>query len=155
LIAFLPWFSNVLSGLRIRTDISAKAMYSVVFPAPSGEDDGEDDNVSFTHRRACEILIRHAIATQQKECTLALLSDFRRELDQSKPAETRGRPEFEAKDLSGKNWSSADLLRKGHVRAILANRVGRLMCTDIKRRPAALQTLERPGRPRCSHHLAG
>jgi hypothetical protein len=52
---------------------------------------GKDDNVWFTHRRAREILIRHAIATQRKERTLALLSDFRRELDQSKSAETRDR----------------------------------------------------------------
>jgi hypothetical protein len=52
---------------------------------------GTDDNISFTRRRAREILIRHAIVTQQKERALALLSDFRRELDQSKPADTTGR----------------------------------------------------------------
>jgi len=45
---------------------------------------------NYTQRRAREILIRHAIVTQQKERTLALLSDFRRELDQSKPADTTG-----------------------------------------------------------------
>ena len=50
-----------------------------------------DDNISSTQRRASEILIRHAIVTQQKERALALLSDFRRELDQSKPADATGR----------------------------------------------------------------
>jgi AhpC/TSA family len=121
---------------------------------------GTDD---FTRRRAREILIRHAIVTQQKERTLALLSDFRRELDQAKPADTTGRagsswrsdqmsysmlarqagldvsiadiaishpeeperypvPEFEAKDLSGKSWSIADL--QGKVTYVLLWRTG-------------------------------
>jgi AhpC/TSA family len=124
---------------------------------------GTDDNISFTRRRAREILIRHAIVTQQKDRTLALLSDFRRELDQSKPADTTGRarsawlsdemsysmlarqagleiptdglrishpeeperypiPEFEAKDLSGKTWSIADL--QGKVTYVLLWRTG-------------------------------
>jgi hypothetical protein len=124
---------------------------------------GEDDNTSYTRRQAREILIRHAIITQQKERTLALLSDFRRELDQSKPTNATGRaasswrsgqmtysmlarqagldvpidslrnshpeeperypvPEFEAKDLSGKSWSIADL--QGKVTYILLWRTG-------------------------------
>jgi hypothetical protein len=117
---------------------------------------GRDDSVQ---QRAREILIRHAIVTQQKERALTLLSEFRRELDQSKPAETTGRAarawqheqmnystlareavlmvpaddlsvfrnpeqfdrypieEFEAKDLSGKTWSLADL--KGKVTLVV------------------------------------
>ncbi len=128
---------------------------SDVMPHPP---DG-DDNISFTRRRAREILIRHAIVTQQKERILALLSDFRRELEQSKLADTTGRAEnswrndqiaysmlarqagfdvpiddlrisrpeqpdrypiaeFEAKDLSGKTWSLADL--QGKVTFVLS-----------------------------------
>ena len=124
---------------------------------------GTDDNISFTRRRAREILIRHAIVTQKKERTLALLSDFRHELDQSKPADTTGRaarswrsdqmsysmlarqagidvpiddlhtshreeperypvPDFEAKDLSGKTWSIADL--QGKITYVLLWRTG-------------------------------
>ena len=104
--------------------------------------------------RAQEILIQHAMVTGQKERARMLLSDFRRQLDQSRPSDTQGRlasrwrrdaftyqmlatragievpldptlltapaePErrpvapFEAKDLSGKKWSAADL--KGKV----------------------------------------
>src|SRR5215831_410556 len=51
-------------------------------------DYGRDDSVQ---RQAREILIRHAIVTQQKERALTLLSEFRRELDQSKPTERTGR----------------------------------------------------------------
>jgi hypothetical protein len=124
---------------------------------------GGDDNISFTQRRAREILIRHAIVTQQKERALALLSDFRREIEQSKLADTTGRAgsswridqmsysmlarqaglevsiadlsisnpeqpdrypvaEFEAKDLSGKTWSLADL--QGKVTFVLFWRTG-------------------------------
>jgi hypothetical protein len=124
-------------------------------PRSSGDDD--------TRRRAREILIQQAIITQQKERTLALLGDFRRELDQSKPADATGSdarlwrsnqnsysrlarragldvpldnlrishpeepeccpvPEFEAKDLSGKSWSIADL--QGKVTYVLLWRTG-------------------------------
>ena len=103
--------------------------------------------------RAQEILIQHAMVTGQKERARMLLSDFRRQLDQSRPSDTQGRlasrwrrdafayqmlatragievpldpalltapaePErqpvapFEAKDLSGKKWSVADLQGK-------------------------------------------
>ena len=122
-----------------------------------------EDNITMTERRAREILIRHAIVSGQKERAIALLSDFRRELDQSKPADTTGRagsawrnnemtysmlarqaglevpmpdfsaskpeePErypvadFEAKDLSGKTWSRADL--QGKVTYLLFWRTG-------------------------------
>jgi len=124
---------------------------------------GGDDNISFIQRRAREILIRHAIVTQQEERALALLSDFRREIEQSKLADTTGRAgnswrndqieysmlarqagldvsiadlsisnpeqpdrypiaEFEAKDLSGKTWSLADL--QGKVTFVLFWRTG-------------------------------
>jgi hypothetical protein len=53
---------------------------------------------NYTPRRAHEILIRHAIVTQQKERTLTLLSAFRRELDQSKPADTT--------DSAARSWRS-------------------------------------------------
>ena len=52
--------------------------------------DGVDANAALTDRLAREILIRHAIVTHQRERALALLGDFRRELDQSKPADTTG-----------------------------------------------------------------
>ena len=61
-----------------------------------------DDNISSTQRRAREILIRHAIVTQQRERALALLSDFRRELDQSKPSDTTGR--------AGSSWRSNQVI---------------------------------------------
>ena len=126
-------------------------------------------NISFTQRRAREILIRHAIVTQQKERALALLSDFRPEIEQSKLADTTGRAgnswrndqmvysmlarqagldvsiadlsisnpeqpdrypvaEFEAKDLSGKTWSLADL--QGKVTFVLFWRTG-CACNNV------------------------
>jgi hypothetical protein len=50
-----------------------------------------NDNFSTTRRRAREILIQHAIVTEQKERALTLLSEFRRDLERSKPAGTKGR----------------------------------------------------------------
>ncbi len=138
---------------------------SDVMPRPP---DG-DDNLSFTRRRAREILIRHAIVTQQKERTLALLGDFRREIEQSKLADATGSAgnswrndkieysmlarqaglelsiadlsisnpeqpdcypvaEFEAKDLSGKTWSLADL--QGKVTFVLFWRTG-CACNNV------------------------
>ena len=135
--------------------------------ARATRDYGRDDSVQ---RQAREILIRHAIVTQKKEQALTLLSEFRHELDQSKPAEKTGRAarewqnkqmsysmlareaglkvlmddlsisrnpeqpdrypveEFEAKDLSGKTWSLADL--KGKVTFVLLWRTG-CACNNV------------------------
>ncbi|HKW96480.1 MAG TPA: TlpA disulfide reductase family protein [Bryobacteraceae bacterium] len=128
---------------------------------------GRDDSVQ---RRAREILIRHAIVTQQKERAITMLSEWQRELDRSKPAEKTGRAarewqsrqmnysmlareaglqvpmddlsafrtpeqpdlypveEFEAKDLSGKTWTLADL--RGKVTFVLLWRTG-CPCNDV------------------------
>jgi hypothetical protein len=141
-------------------------------PENMGRRAGED-RTSDTNRRARDILILHAIATGQTERALVLLSDFRRQLDQSRPADTQGRlaaqwrqdqfdyellarkagidapldlellnatpaePErhpvapFEAKDLSGKTWSLADLQGKVTYVAVWNTACGSMCITGL------------------------
>ncbi len=51
------------------------------------------DNLQEAQERAREALVRHALATGRKDRALALLDDMRRELEESKPADTARIPE--------------------------------------------------------------